>query len=1070
MHQLSRLTARSTASALLTSVLALVVALLPAPALTAQNPGGEGEIPAERTFTGRAQVTAVDLVIDVRDISGQVPSDLTAADFEVLEDGEVKPVVGVEAFTRGAVGGVRPAARPESPAPPEEEIAPWTWDTVIYFDQVMSGNGSIRRAAQALAAQAGRLTELGTVVVVVADPHPVIVLPETRSARLVEQTLLRIGRETAGRDAVRQVRKVFVDTVRIDHELSGTHQGPVRGGGGPPVRQTSIGRKNLVWSTITQEQGLLSGQQDDLLAWAADYLASGPRSLLLINDGYDLDPRDFYLQGIEDLRMRSELDSLLQTYSPLKRFRELSRVLAAKGWVCVNLALGNLGSGFDTFSAEVSGKGFIGDVAGRGGPDAGGDLPGQLFYRPLDPLKTLAEETGGEVVSGRGGIPDALQRLGERVRLTYQVARLPDGELHRVEVRSRRPGLTVKAPEWSGSPAPQAVSSARARRLLEGGVEKGDLPLVAAVAIDQEDVGVADRSRGTLQARVDLSAFAAAALPPTSTLRVTFAVSFKDQLPFVRHDRIEGQSLAGLESWTYTVPVSLPSQAEKVAVVVEELSSGSWGGALAARVAGPLPEVPEGRHTAAVQRGSGAGTGRASAEVQGYDLPVDLLPEPKALLLVPPSAEMLTGRVRFEVLVTRPDVAKVEFRVDGARVTTAEHAPYEARIDVGELPRPRTVEAVALDAAGGELGRDSVVVNQGAGSFRVRLIEPRNTDRVGPVDVEAEVSLRPDDELDRVEIAWNNELVATLYAPPFRQRVQVPPESPVGYVAVTAYLADGSSAEDVVFMNGPGGDERVDVELVELYTVVEDPTGRPIRGLTKGDFRVWERNQEQEVAAVKDGSDLPLSLGLLLDSSASMADELRDVEIAAIDFLFLTLGEGDQAMLVDFDSKPRLAQPLTGDLDSVARQVVRLRADGYTALCDALVFSLVQMQTVRGRRALVVFSDGVGREERVGYATCLRLAQQVGLPIYAIVLDRDGNEKTRSEKMDKIAEAVGGRTFYVQSLENLGAVYRAIREELRSQYVVTYYPRNAGGEDWRPVEVEVRQPGLSARTVSGYWP
>jgi len=119
---------------------------------------------------------------------------------------------------------------------------------------------------------------------------------------------------------------------------------------------------------------------------------------------------------------------------------------------------------------------------------------------------------------------------------------------------------------------------------------------------------------------------------------------------------------------------------------------------------------------------------------------------------------------------------------------------------------------------------------------------------------------------------------------------------------------------------------------------------------------------------------------------------------------------------------------------------------------------------------MVLLSDGVGREERVGYATCLRLAQQVGIPIYAIILDRDGGERERSEKIDDVAAAVGGRTFYVRGLENLGEVYRAIRQELASQYLVTYYPSDTAGEDWRPVDVEVRQPGLTARTVAGYWP
>ena len=353
----------------------------------------------------------------------------------------------------------------------------------------------------------------------------------------------------------------------------------------------------------------------------------------------------------------------------------------------------------------------------------------------------------------------------------------------------------------------------------------------------------------------------------------------------------------------------------------------------------------------------------------------------------------------------------------------------------------------------------------------MRLIEPRRADQMGPVDVEAAVRVPPEEELDRVVIAWNDEPVATLYEAPFRQRVRVPPESPVGFITVTAHLADGTTAEDVVFMNGPGGDERVEVRLVELYTVVSDPEGRPIRGLTANDFQVVEEGRRQSVTAVKDGSELPLSLGLLLDSSASMADVLRQTQIAAIDFLFLTLGEQDRAFLVDFDSEPRLVQPLTGDLEAVGRKIVRLQPGGYTALCDALVYSLVQMQSVRGRRALVVLSDGAGREERVAYATCLRLAQQVGVPIYAIVLDRDGGERQRSERVESVAKAVGGRVFYVDSLDNLGTVYRAIGEELDSQYVVSYYPADPDGDDdFRHVEVTVPQPGLSARTVSGYWP
>ena len=411
-----------------------------------------------------------------------------------------------------------------------------------------------------------------------------------------------------------------------------------------------------------------------------------------------------------------------------------------------------------------------------------------------------------------------------------------------------------------------------------------------------------------------------------------------------------------------------------MAVLVEELTTGAWGGALAAQVSGPLPEVPEGRHTAAVARGgSGGGGGDSSRGVEGYDLPVDLLPDPKALVLVPPSAEMLTGNARFETLVTRPDVDRVEFQLDGETVATARKAPFSARLDLG---RP----AAAAHRRGGGLRR----AGHGAGA------------RLGG-----------------------------------RQR------------GGRRHLP---GAPDRAEAAGPGGSG-----------------GRRGRGAGAAGGEL----DRVDVA----WNDQRLSLGLLLDSSASMADDLRQTEIAAIDFLFLTLDrERDRAFLVDFDSEPRLVEPLTGDLDAIGRKLVKLQPGGYTALSDALVYALVQMQSVRGRRALVVLSDGAGREERVGYATCLRLAQQVGVPIYAIVLDRDGKERERSERVESVVRAVGGRVFYVSSLDNLGSVYRTIRDELDSQYVVAYYPPDGGGDDFRHVEVTVSRPGLSARTVSGYQP
>ena len=183
------------------------------------------------------------------------------------------------------------------------------------------------------------------------------------------------------------------------------------------------------------------------------------------------------------------------------------------------------------------------------------------------------------------------QRAG---RASTSPSAIPGRASAPLEVRARRSDWTVRAPGWSGSPAPETVTSARARRFLAGDAGNGGLPVTAAVGFEAAAASAApadgELRHGTLQARVDLSHEELLAGP--TGLRVTFAVELPGQAPFERSDVVEDQQLAGLEAWTYTVPVALPPQAGKVAVLVEELTTGAWGGALAAQVTGPLPEVP----------------------------------------------------------------------------------------------------------------------------------------------------------------------------------------------------------------------------------------------------------------------------------------------------------------------------------------------------------------------------------------------------------------------------------------------------------------------------------------------
>lgn len=361
----------------------------------------------------------------------------------------------------------------------------------------------------------------------------------------------------------------------------------------------------------------------------------------------------------------------------------------------------------------------------------------------------------------------------------------------------------------------------------------------------------------------------------------------------------------------------------------------------------------------------------------------------------------------------------------------------------------------------------------------VRIVSPAGGKAIGPVDVEIDLRLPPERRLERLELFWNDELAATLYAAPYRHRVNISRERPVGYLRASARLDDGTIAEDAVLVNSTAVGERLDVRLVELYVVVTDRAGRPVRGLTRDDFRLLQDGRDQAIAGFDDAGSSPLSLGLALDSSASMFLKLPDVREAARTLLTGGLAARDRALLVDFDSEPRLVTGITGDLGIVSSGLDLMRADGGSDLFEGIVFSLQQLQGVAGRKALVVYSDGIGEGEKTSYRDCIREARRSNVPIYLIVTNQRAAQAAESgilerldgyaERLDRLAAATGGRAYFVRPSQNLREVYDGILRELRSQYLLTYYPREAAPEVWRKVDVELKKGGYQARTVSGFY-
>jgi VWFA-related protein len=437
------------------------------------------------------------------------------------------------------------------------------------------------------------------------------------------------------------------------------------------------------------------------------------------------------------------------------------------------------------------------------------------------------------------------------------------------------------------------------------------------------------------------------------------------------------------------------------------------------------------------------------------------------LKIVPPHGDLQTGMVRFDTLSTGAVIDRVTFSLDGKPVLTKKKPPFSVELDLGSLPRTRTLAATAYDAAGNVLTGDELLINSSGHRFDVRLVEPQKGKRYErSLLAQAEVQVPEGQTLDRVEFFLNDTRVATVYQAPFTQPILLDKDAPLTYVQTVAYLADGNSTYDLVFVNNPEIEE-VDVQYVELYTTILDRAGRPVEGLAEGDFTVFEDGVKQEILRFDKVEDLPIHAAIALDVSASMEGSIDEAKAAALQFFQQTIKPKDRAAFIPFNDRPALAVKFTGDLTKLAGGLAGLKAERGTALWDSIVFCLYYFNGVRGQRALLLLSDGKDEGSRFSYEDALDYARRAGVGIYVIGLGEDIDKK----KLARIAEETGGRGFFVKSAAELPAIYAAIEKELRSQYLVAYQSSNTGGgTDFRAVELKVAKPGLEVKTMKGYYP
>ena len=255
------------------------------------------------------------------------------------------------------------------------------------------------------------------------------------------------------------------------------------------------------------------------------------------------------------------------------------------------------------------------------------------------------------------------------------------------------------------------------------------------------------------------------------------------------------------------------------------------------------------------------------------------------------------------------------------------------------------------------------------------------------------------------------------------------------------------------------------VNVVEVYASVTDARGEPVKGLTRDDFEVQENGQLQEVSAFTAG-DFPLAVAVAIDRSFSMAGQRLELAKAGARAFLGELRLRDEAMVIAVGSQIEAVAPLSTDRSQQTAAVLRLDAFGTTGLHDAIISAIDAVQPAKGRRALVLLSDGDDRYSQASAEAALERARRADVMIYPIALG-----KARPALFAELATLTGGRSYHITDPNRLPETLRAIARELREQYLLGYTPRTpivAGSDEWRSIAVTVKRPGVQVRARDGY--
>lgn len=447
-----------------------------------------------------------------------------------------------------------------------------------------------------------------------------------------------------------------------------------------------------------------------------------------------------------------------------------------------------------------------------------------------------------------------------------------------------------------------------------------------------------------------------------------------------------------------------------------------------------------------------------------------MVPEARdAVRIVPPRRDVAPNLFIVTVDV-KPPVKRVEFWVEGKKILTRNAPPYRAELDLGALPKRVEVRAVGYDDRGRYVDADAFIVNERETPLEVKITRTTTADRVAHIKLS--IQNPRGTPIKTVALFAGQKKIFEWSRPPYALDVPESSLKDVPFLRASAVDASNYEASDLLFLDGRVMSEVLDVNLVELPVTVADATGTPIHDLTKKNFRVQENGKTKTITNFDSATNLPISVGLLLDHSGSMKARMKETKDAASEFLKRIIKPADRAFVAGFSFDATKDAPFVSAAGSLAEQLRAVpEADGGTSLYDAIVTALYRFRGAQGRKALVVLTDGEDTTSRVSYREMLDYARSARVPLYFIGVGMSVTDISGTAKMKSLAAETGGVAYFVNNVKKLGETYAQLESELRSQYLLAYETESSKNDrEYRTVMVEVDRPDAHVRTIRGFLP